>query len=60
VIELKSITRSYREGAGQTFVLRNINLTIREGEFISIMGPSAAAVQEHEQLRAQGACGRYA
>jgi putative ABC transport system ATP-binding protein len=42
VIELKSITRSYREGAGQTFVLRNINLTIREGEFISIMGPSGA------------------
>jgi putative ABC transport system ATP-binding protein len=42
VIELKSITRSYREGAGQTFVLRNVNLTIREGEFISIMGPSGA------------------
>lgn len=42
MIELKSITRSYREGAGQTFVLRNINLTIREGEFISIMGPSGA------------------
>jgi ABC-type lipoprotein export system ATPase subunit len=42
VIELKSITRSYREGAGQTFVLRNVHLTIREGEFLSIMGPSGA------------------
>jgi putative ABC transport system ATP-binding protein len=42
VIELKAITRSYREGAGQTFVLRNVNLTICEGEFVSIMGPSGA------------------
>ena len=42
MIDLKSITRSYREGAGQTFVLRNVNLYIREGEFLSIMGPSGA------------------
>ncbi len=42
MIELKSIERSYKTGAGQTWVLRRINLTIREGEFVTIMGPSGA------------------
>ena len=42
MIELKHIERSYKTGAAQTFVLRNINLTIREGDFVTIMGPSGA------------------
>jgi putative ABC transport system ATP-binding protein len=42
MIQLKSIERSYKTGAGQTWVLRRINLDIREGEFITIMGPSGA------------------
>src|SRR5450755_1819545 len=42
MIELKNIERSYKAGAGQTWVLRRINLEIREGEFITIMGPSGA------------------
>jgi putative ABC transport system ATP-binding protein len=42
MIELKSIERSYKTPAGQTWVLRRINLEIREGEFITIMGPSGA------------------
>ncbi len=42
MIELKKIERSYKTGAAQTFVLRNINLHIREGEFVTIMGPSGA------------------
>ena len=42
MIELKHIERSYKSGAAQTFVLRNINLTIREGDFVTIMGPSGA------------------
>jgi putative ABC transport system ATP-binding protein len=42
MIQLKNIDRSYKTGAGQTWVLRRVNLDIREGEFITVMGPSGA------------------
>ncbi len=42
MIELKRIERTYKTGAAQTYVLRNINLSIREGDFVTIMGPSGA------------------
>ncbi|HYK35254.1 ABC transporter ATP-binding protein [Alloacidobacterium sp.] len=42
MIELKNIERSYKTGAGQTWVLRRIHLKIQEGEFVTIMGPSGA------------------
>src|SRR5450755_496572 len=42
MIQLKNIERSYKAGSGQSWVLRRINLEIREGEFITFMGPSGA------------------
>src|SRR6195256_1681577 len=42
MIRLKNIERSYKTAAGQSWVLRRINLEIREGEFITFMGPSGA------------------
>jgi len=42
VIQLKSIEKSYPQGGGQVFVLRQISLDIRPGEFVTIMGPSGA------------------
>jgi len=42
MIQLKNIERSYKTGAGQTWVLRRINLDIQKGEFITVMGPSGA------------------
>src|SRR5271165_3724560 len=42
MIQLRNVERSYKTGAGQTWVLRRINLDIREGEFLTIMGPSGA------------------
>ena len=42
MIELKNLERSYKTPAGQTWVLRRINLEIREGEFITVMGSSGA------------------
>ncbi len=42
MIQLNNLERSYKTPAGQTWVLRRINLAIREGEFITIMGPSGA------------------
>src|SRR5215212_5042166 len=43
MIELKHIERFYPLAKGQFFyVLRDINLKIEEGDFVSIMGPSGA------------------
>jgi putative ABC transport system ATP-binding protein len=42
VIKMVDIEKSYDSGAGKTWVLRRINLDIREGQFITIMRPSGA------------------
>ncbi len=42
MIELKNIERSYKTPAGQTWVLRRVNLKIEQGEFVTVMGPSGA------------------
>jgi ABC-type lipoprotein export system ATPase subunit len=42
MIELKHISKWYNVGGKPTFILKDINLTIKEGEFISIMGPSGS------------------
>jgi len=42
MIEIKNLEKSYDTKAGQTFVLRRINLKIEEGEFVTVMGPSGA------------------
>ena len=42
MIKLRSIEKSFRTGAGETFVLRRINGDIEKGEFVTIMGPSGA------------------
>jgi ABC-type lipoprotein export system ATPase subunit len=42
VIRLANLERSYEAGPTRTYVLRRINLDIREGEFLTIMGPSGA------------------
>ena len=42
MIELKNLEKSYKTAAGETFVLRRINLSIGSGEFVTVMGPSGA------------------
>lgn len=42
MIQLRNIERTYKTGAGLTYVLRRINLDIREGEFVTVMGPSGS------------------
>jgi ABC-type lipoprotein export system ATPase subunit len=41
-IQLRNVDRAYKTAAGQTWVLRKINLEIKPGEFLTIMGPSGA------------------
>ena len=42
MIKLRNIEKSFKTGAGETFVLRRIASDIRKGEFVTIMGPSGA------------------
>ena len=42
MIQLKNLERSYKTAAGETWVLRRIDLTIPEGQFLTVMGPSGA------------------
>ena len=42
LIKLVGVEKFYESGAERTWVLRRINLEVREGEFITIMGPSGA------------------
>jgi ABC-type lipoprotein export system ATPase subunit len=42
MIHLQNLEKCYQAGITKTFVLRRINLEIKEGEFVTIMGPSGA------------------
>lgn len=42
MVELKGIYKWVNTGNNRTFILKDINLTVKEGEFISIMGPSGS------------------
>jgi len=42
MIELKNIFKWYKVGGSRSFVLKDVNLSIGEGEFVSIMGPSGS------------------
>jgi putative ABC transport system ATP-binding protein len=42
MIKMRGITKFFAEGMIKTFVLREIDLDVQEGEFITIMGPSGA------------------
>lgn len=42
MIKMSNIMKYYPAGFGKTFVLRDINLQIDPGEFVSIMGPSGS------------------
>jgi ABC-type lipoprotein export system ATPase subunit len=42
MISLRNLEKSYPQGGGDVFVLRQITLDIKAGEFVTIMGPSGA------------------
>ena len=42
MIELRNVEKSYDLPAGKSWVLRRIDLSVKEGDFVSIMGPSGA------------------
>jgi len=42
MIKLRNVEKSIKQGAGQIFLLRRIDLEIAPGEFVTVMGPSGA------------------
>ncbi|MCL6520897.1 MAG: ABC transporter ATP-binding protein [Firmicutes bacterium] len=42
VVRLMAVTRSYRAGQVRVDALRDVDLTVEAGEFVSIMGPSGS------------------
>ncbi|MCS3860308.1 ABC-type lipoprotein export system ATPase subunit [Salinibacter ruber] len=42
MIRTRNLTKAYRNGLSQIFVLRQIDLEIEEGEFVTVQGPSGA------------------
>ncbi len=42
MIQLRNITKHYPVGFGKQEILKDVNLHIHEGEFVSIMGPSGS------------------
>src|SRR5215217_2790528 len=42
MIELKHVSKWHMQGGKPVFILKDINLSVTEGEFISIMGPSGS------------------
>ncbi|HVI48332.1 MAG TPA: ABC transporter ATP-binding protein [Chitinophaga sp.] len=42
MIELQKISKHYPVGFGKNDILKDVDLTIKEGEFVSVMGPSGS------------------
>lgn len=42
MIELKNASKMYQQGVREVHALRNVSLSIKSGEFLSIMGPSGS------------------
>ncbi len=42
MITLRNLEKSIDSAAGRIFLLRRIDMEIRQGEFVTIMGPSGA------------------
>src|SRR5262245_54434862 len=42
MIELRNVEKTIKSAAGTLWLLRRINLAVKEGEFVTVMGPSGA------------------
>ena len=40
IVQVEDLTKTYENSAGKVTALANVNLVVREGEFVSILGPS--------------------
>ncbi len=47
MIKLENVTKIYRSGLRDVYGIKNVNLTIRDGEFVVVVGPQDAARQHY-------------
>jgi len=42
ILQVQGVTKRYESAAGEVIALRNLDLTVEQGEFVTIMGPSGS------------------
>src|ERR1700690_1902427 len=42
MIEIQNVTKTYKSGDNETQALKGVSFTIKDGEFVAIMGPSGS------------------
>ena len=42
MIEVQNLVKNYHTAAGELEVLKNLSLSVEEGEFVALMGPSGS------------------
>ena len=49
LLSIKNITKVYTVGENKLDILKGVNLTVEEGEFVAIMGPSGSGkiIKQH-------------
>ena len=47
ILEIKDIGKKYQHKNGETIAIENVNLKVKQGEFISIIGPSRMPENQH-------------
>ena len=39
ILEIQSVSKKYQQKNGETLAINDINLKVKQGEFVSIIGP---------------------
>lgn len=42
IIEIRGVSKAYKKGTGHVTPLKDVNLTVSEGDFLALMGPSGS------------------
>ena len=50
ILEMRNINKDYPMGKSTLHVLKNVNLDVREGDYVAIMGPSGSGVPSSTRI----------
>ena len=62
ILELKGIYKDYQQGKMIVPVLKDVNFSMEEGEYVAIMGPSGSGeiyIDEYNRLSGSGNQGNF-